>query len=444
MATTESRPGVLEAAEETVYVDRFCDGIIGPSAEVLGTVRDGGHIVANTAPGCWGPMITPSIMGGHEVTLPVNVQSAEVGDAIAIRIRSIDVTSMATASGNDRTIEGRFNGDPYCAKVCAQCGAEDEATVVEGIGPDSVRCAKCGAAAAPFAFTNGYTIAFDDARHLGVTVSAARAEDFAREAAHVAALPPHSVQHPILLFAPSDLVGVVARMRPFMGQLGTMPGIDLPDSHNAGDFGAFLVGAPHRHAVSAEQLAARTDGHMDIDAVRAGAILVCPVKVPGGGIYLGDMHAMQGDGEIAGHTTDVAGTVTLQVSVLKDLALDGPILFPVTEDLPFLAKPLTPDERAAAEMLAARQGGAPVEDSLPVSFVGSGPDLNTAVENGLNRAAAVLGMEVPEVMNRATISGAIEIGRAPGVVQVTFRAPVEALAARGLDGLAREQYGEAA
>ena len=33
-----------------------------------------------------------------------------------------------------------------------------------------------------------------------------------------------------------------------MGQLGTMPAIDLPDSHNAGDFGAFLVGAPHRHA----------------------------------------------------------------------------------------------------------------------------------------------------------------------------------------------------
>jgi formamidase len=444
MATTESRPAVLEAAEETVYVDRFCDGIIGPSAEVLGTVRDGGHIVANTAPGCWGPMITPAIMGGHEVTLPVNVQGADIGDAIAIRIRSIDVTSMATASGNDRTIEGRFNGDPYCAKVCAKCGAEDEATVVEGIGHDSVRCAICGAPAAPFAFTNGYTIAFDDARRLGVTVNGAQAEAFARDAAHVAALPPHSVQHPILLFAPSDLVGVVARMRPFMGQLGTMPAIDLPDSHNAGDFGAFLVGAPHRHAVTAEQLAARTDGHMDIDAVRAGSILVCPVKVAGGGIYLGDMHAMQGDGEIAGHTTDVAGTVTLQVSVLKDLNLDGPILFPVAEDLPFLAHPLTPDERAAAEALAARQGGAPVEDSLPVSFVGTGPDLNSAVENGLNRAGAVLGMDVPEVMNRATISGAIEIGRAPGVVQVTFRAPVAALAARGLDGLAREQYGEAA
>jgi formamidase len=444
MATTTPQPAGVSTAAETIYVDRFCDGIIGPSAEVLGTVRDGGHIVANTAPGCWGPMITPAIKGGHEVTLPVNVEGAEIGDAIAIRIRAIDVTSVATASGNDQTIEGRFNGDPYCAKVCAQCGAEDEATVVDGIGQDSVRCAECGAPAAPFAFTNGYTMAFDDARRLGVTVTGAQAEAFAHDAQHVAALPARSVQNPILLFAPSDLVGVVARMRPFMGQLGTMPAVDLPDSHNAGDFGAFLVGAPHSRAVTAEQLAARTDGHLDINAVRAGAILVCPVKLPGGGVYLGDMHAMQGNGEIAGHTADVAGTVTLQVSVVKGLDLDGPILFPVAEDLPFLARPLTGDERTAAEALARRYGGGAVEDSLPVSFVGSGPDLNTAIENGLGRAAAVLGMEVPEVMNRATISGAIEIGRAPGVVQVTFRAPVDALAARGLDGPAREQYGEPA
>ena len=50
-------------------------------------------------------------------------------------------------------------------------------------------------------------------------------------------------------------------------------------------------------------------------------------------------------------------------------------------------------------------------------------------------------MTVPEVMNRATITGAIEIGRAPGVVQVTFRAPAKALAARGLDELVRTHYG---
>jgi len=429
-------------AAETVFVDRFCDGTIGPGTEVAGTVRDGGHIVANTAPGCWGPMITPAIKGGHEVTLPVAVEGAEVGDAIAIRIRDITVTSLATASGNDAFVEGRFNGDPYCAKVCPGCGIQDEPTVVEGIGPDSVRCASCGAPAAPFAFTNGYTIAFDEGRELGVTVDREQAERFAHDAARTAALPGASIQHPILLFAPHDLVGVVARLRPFMGQLGTMPGVDLPDSHNAGDFGAFLIGAPHERAVTPEQLALRSDGHMDIDAVRAGAILVCPVRIPGGGVYMGDMHALQGDGEIAGHTCDVSGTVTLQVEVLKGLALDGPVLLPVPEDLPFLARPLSGAERAQAAALAARNGVGEIEESLPISVVGTGPDLNAAIDNGLERAARLLEVSVPEVKNRATITGAIEIGRHPGVVHLTFLAPEALLERCSLAGLAREQYGQ--
>jgi acetamidase/formamidase len=433
---------VTRQAAETVYVDRFCDGIIGPSSEMLGPVRDGGHIVANTAPGCWGPMITPAIKGGHEVTLPVAVEGAEVGDAIAIRICSIDVTSIATSSGNDRTNAGRFNGDPYCAKVCASCGRADEATVVEGIGEDAVRCAECGAPASPFGFTHGYTIALDGARGLGVTVGEGRATELAHDARRALAVPENSIQNPILLFAPHDLVGAVARMRPFMGQLGTTPGVDLPDSHNAGDFGAFLLGAPHSRAVTPEQLEQRSDGHMDIDAVRAGAILICPVKVAGGGVYLGDMHAMQGDGEIAGHTADVSGTVTLKVEVLKGLGIEGPVLLPVTEDLPYLARPLTEDERVRAEEIA-NANRVTLEETLPVSVVGTGPDLNAAVQNGLQRAGGLLGMSVPEVMNRATITGAIEIGRAPGVVHVTLRAPADRLDGCGLGELAREQYGPA-
>ena len=63
-------------------------------------------------------MITPAIRGGHEVCTPVYVEGAEVGDAIAIRIKDIAVTSQATSSGNDQAMEGRFNGDPYCAAVC--------------------------------------------------------------------------------------------------------------------------------------------------------------------------------------------------------------------------------------------------------------------------------------------------------------------------------------
>ena len=59
---------------------------------------------------------------------------------------------------------------------------------------------------------------------------------------------------------------------------------------------------------------------------------------------------------------------------------------------------------------------------------------------GLARAAELLGMTVPEVKNRATVTGAIEIGRHPGVVHVTFRAPVDRLEARGLLSYAREQH----
>ncbi|MEZ4713468.1 MAG: acetamidase/formamidase family protein [Caldilineaceae bacterium] len=432
--------GSQTAGHETVFVDQYIDGILDPGKPMLGPVRDGGHIIANTAPGCWGPMITPEIRGGHEVTKPVAVAGAEVGDAIAIRIKDITVTSLATSSGNDVFMDGRFLGDPYVAGKCPECGALYPKTVIEGIGQTAIRCAKCGADAAPFNFTNGYTIVFDENRGVGVTMHQEAAEEIASSAHRYAALPENSIQNPILTFAPHDLVGLVARLRPFMGQLGTTPAIPMPDSHNAGDFGSFLIGAPHEYGISADQLAHRTDGHMDIDAVRAGAILICPVKTAGGGVYLGDMHALQGDGEIAGHTCDVSGAVTLQVHLLKGLNIDGPLLFPVEEDLPFLAKPLTAAEKERAGKVAANWGVAQIEESAPISVIGTGPDLNAATDNGLERAARLLGMTVPEVKNRATITGAIEIGRHPGVVQVTFRAPLAKLQELGLAGFARDQY----
>ena len=425
---------------ETVYVNEFTDGILDPDKAMLGPVKDGGHIIANTAPGCWGPMITPELRGGHEVTVPVAVEGAEVGDAIAIRIKDISVTSIATSSGNDYWVDGLFMGDPYVAKFDPDNEELNPESYVDGIGEDAVRFKSTDKPASPFKFTNGYTIAFDNNRKLGVTLDKGAAEKIAHEAKHYAAMPENAIQHSILTFCPHHLVGLVARLRPFMGQLGTCPAIAMPDSHNAGDFGTFLVGAPHPQAINAEDLKHRTDGHMDIDAVRAGSILICPVKVPGGGVYMGDMHAMQGDGEIAGHTTDVSGTVTLQVHLLKGLGIDGPIIFPVEEDLPFLAKPISDEERTLAERVAGSWGMKGVEDSVPISIVGSGPDLNAATENGLERAAELLGVTVPEIRNRATITGSIEIGRHPGVVQVTFLAPSEKIGELGLLEFANDQY----
>jgi formamidase len=56
------------------------------------------------------------------------------------------------------------------------------------------------------------------------------------------------------------------------------------------------------------------------------------------------------------------------------------------------------------------------------------------------RLAELLGMPAEEVLNRVTISGAVEIGRLPGVVTVTVLAPLDRLA-KGLAELVKEQYG---
>lgn len=430
----------VEAGAAEVLVDVFTDGTLDPSRPMLGPVQPGGKIVADTSPGCWGPMITPAIRGGHEVTRPVAVAGAQVGDAIVLHLAKVEIASIATASGNDRHMEGRYLSDPYVAGKCPGCGLLFPPTHVEGTGPGAVRCDACGAEAAPFEFTNGYTVVFDEGRGVGTTVGAESAERIGNKARRYGKIPENSVQNSILAFAPGDIVGMPIKTRPFLGQLGTMPGVTMPDSHNAGDFGSFLVGAEHPFAITEEELAQRTDGHMDIDIVREGAIVVCPVKVEGAGVYLGDMHAMQGDGEIAGHTADVAGRVTLEVDLLAGIGLDGPVIFPLPEDLPFLAQPLTDDERARAEAVGREWGVKELEDTLPISVVGSGPDLNQATENGLSRAADLLGSTVPEVMNRATVTGSIEIGRHPGVVQVTFRAPRAQLAHAGLLAIAERQY----
>src|SRR5699024_12087720 len=143
-----------------------------------------------------------------------------------------------------------------------------------------------------------------------------------------------------------------------------------------------------------EPLKERTDGQTDASRGREGAVLTCPVKVAGGGVYLEDMHAMQANGEIAGHTTDVAGIVDLQVEVIKAAELTGPVLLPLTEDLPPLAKPFTESEMKKAKELAHKWNMAEIEESYPVSFIVTGADLNTATENGMARAALIFYVSV--------------------------------------------------
>lgn len=411
-------------AMNTVIADKFTNGILDPDKEMLGPVKSGGRIIAHTAPGCWGPMLTPELRGGHEVTVPVYVEGAEPGDAVAIYIESVVVTSDASSSGTDQAVEGNYISDPFVADKCPVCNELYPQSEIKGIGVKSIVCKKCGTPISAFEMSNGYTMALDQERKVGVTLTEDAVGKIASDAWNAMKIPENSIQNPVVLMQKSDIAGAVTRLRPFIGQLGTTPEIPFPDSHNAGDFGQFLVGAEHAYAKTKEELEKRTDGHMDINKVRPGAVVICPVKVKGAGIYVGDVHGMQGEGEIAGHTLDVSAVSVLQIELIKKLDIEGPLLLPSIEDLPYLAKPLSKEEKDSAMRLAAFYGMKKLEESVPVSFVGTGANLNAAIENGLGRAARLLNMSVEEVKNRTTFSGAIEIGRAPGVVTITLRVPI--------------------
>jgi acetamidase/formamidase len=201
------------------------------------------------------------------------------------------------------------------------------------------------------------------------------------------------------------------------------------------------VGAEHDRGLPDEAaLADRTDGHLDSNDVRPGATLICPVKVDGAGLYVGDLHANQDDGELSLHTTDVSGRTELEVEVIKDLDLDGPLLLPNESDLPDLATPYTDAERDAGEELAAQYDVDAVRDAAPIQVIGTGGTINDATENAFDRTSDLFGMSECEVRGRCTFTGGVEIARLPGVVQLSMLAPMDVLAECGLDDAVREQY----
>ena len=79
---------------------------------------------------------------------------------------------------------------------------------------------------------------------------------------------------------------------------------------------------------------------MDINEVGEGAMVIVPVKVAQAGIYVGDVHAMMGDGEVAGHTTDVSAEVIIEVNVIKGLTIDGTHSFAKVRESALAGPPL--------------------------------------------------------------------------------------------------------
>jgi amidase len=92
---------------------------------------------------------------------------------------------------------------------------------------------------------------------------------------------------------------------PLLGCIGVAaPGDFAPTSAPAGSYG----------------------GNMDYNQVREGATVILPVYHPGALLYIGDGHALMGDGEPSGNGIETSMDVEFSVTVAKKMRLDNPRL----------------------------------------------------------------------------------------------------------------------
>lgn len=67
-------------------------------------------------------------------------------------------------------------------------------------------------------------------------------------------------------------------------------------------------------------------GNLDYNEVREGATVLLPVYHPGALLYIGDGHALQGDGEATGNGIETSLDVEFSVDIVKKAHLSGPRL----------------------------------------------------------------------------------------------------------------------
>lgn len=113
---------------------------------------------------------------------------------------------------------------------------------------------------------------------------------------------------------------------PFIGTIGASPEIEAISSLQ-----------PDYHG-----------GNMDLPDVGPDAVIYLPVNTAGALLYLGDCHAVQGDGELCGVALEIPATVRLQVDLIRDM----PIAWPRLENARFImsigsARPLEDAARIA-------------------------------------------------------------------------------------------------
>jgi len=101
---------------------------------------------------------------------------------------------------------------------------------------------------------------------------------------------------------------------------------DLHQTHDSARRMALRLenGAIHGHARDGTIFPGAYGGNMDYNRIGQGATVWLPVSHAGGLLFIGDAHALQGDGEPNGTGVETSMDVTFTVTLRKKAALTGP------------------------------------------------------------------------------------------------------------------------
>jgi acetamidase/formamidase len=103
---------------------------------------------------------------------------------------------------------------------------------------------------------------------------------------------------------PARLKDLSVPLRPMLGCVGVAPGFGAAGIRT-GDSGRF-------------------GGNMDFSGIREGSTVYLPVAQPGALLYVGDGHALQGDGELNGNALETSLEVEITVELVREKPLEGP------------------------------------------------------------------------------------------------------------------------
>ncbi len=127
----------------------------------------------------------------------------------------------------------------------------------------------------------------------------------------------HAHAHPLSAGRIPRARGRVCEVRD--GQIYFSPTIVLQEQPMIG----CIATAPAGEPINCGKPAA-CGGNLDHKVIGAGARVYLPVAVVGGLLWIGDIHAQQGDGELSGTAVEIGAEVEVRVGIERDLNLRWP------------------------------------------------------------------------------------------------------------------------